>query len=140
MSTPNPEFDATPARSAAQPTAGKMRSFPLIALVQLATYLAAIAACIDGAALYKRLDQAGAEPLIAASMILGAACTVGLIGVVIGASQLQMNRSALVGGAVGALYGVMILAAYAAPAPLERSAAAAAMLLLTTIAFRIRAA
>lgn len=140
MSAQEDEFDAAPVRSAAQPTAGKMRSFPLIALVQLATYLAAIAACIDGRALYKLFDQAGAEPLIAASMILGAACTVGLIGVVIGTSQLHMNRSALAGGAVGAMYGVVILAVYVAPAPIERSAAAAAMLLLTTIAFRIRAA
>lgn len=139
MSSPNPQFDATPARSAGQPTAGTMRSFPLIALVQLATYLAAITACIDGRALYTRLDQAAAEPLIAASVMLGAACLVGLVGVIIGSSQLQLNRSAAVGGAVGALYGIVILAVYAAPAPIERAAAAAAIMVLTTIAFRIRA-
>ena len=132
-----PEAAAT--RSTAPPTAGQMRSFPLIALVQLATYLAAIVACINGGELAKNLDQAASQPLIAASIVLGACATVGMIGVIIGMSQLHMNRSALVGGAVGALYGLVILALYAAPAPIERSAAAAAMLLLTTIAFRIRA-
>jgi hypothetical protein len=137
---PASEFNAAPTRSTAQPTAGKMRSFPLLALVQLATYLAALTACIDGRALYTRLDQAASQPIIAVSMVLGAACLVGLVGVIIGASQLQLNRSALVGGAVGALYGIVILAVYAAPAPLERAAAAAALTVLTTIAFRIRAA
>lgn len=133
------DFTAAPARSAAPPAPTRIRSFPLIALVQLATYLAAIAACIDGPGLLKALTYAATEPLIAASAVLAAACAVGLIGVVIGASQLNINRSALVGGAMGALCGVLIVAAYAAPAPIERSAAAA-MLLLTTIALRIRAA
>jgi len=140
VSAPESEFNAAPARSAAQPTAGKMRSFPLLALVQLATYLAALTACIDGRAFYTRLGQAASDPIIAVSFVLGIACLVGLVGVVIGASQLQLNRSALVGGAVGALYGIVILAVYAAPAPIERAAAAAALTVLTTIAFRIRAA
>jgi hypothetical protein len=116
-----------------------MRSFPLIALVQLATFLAALVACINGQELSRRVHQAVVEPLMVASAVLGACASVGLIGIIIGMSQLHMNRSALIGGGVGALYGLVILAVYIAPAPVERSAAAAAMLLLTTIAFRIRA-
>jgi hypothetical protein len=115
------------------------RSFPLIALLQLATFLAALVSCIDSDDLSRNLDFARQEPLLGAACVLGACSVVGLIGVVIGASQLQMKRSALAGGAVGAFYGVLILAVYLSPAPLHRAAAAAAMAVLTTIAIRIRA-
>ena len=115
------------------------RSFPLIALLQLATFLAALVTCIDSNELSRRLGFARQEPLVGAALVLGACSVVGLIGVVIGAGQLHMKRSALAGGIVGALYGIVILAIYVAPAPLERAAAAAALVVLTTIAIRIHA-
>jgi hypothetical protein len=71
---------------------------------------------------------------------LNRATLVGAIGVVIGLGQLRAARSAAVGGAFGAALGVAILAIYLAPAPPSRSSGAVAVLLISTIAIRIRAA
>src|SRR5215211_1677268 len=89
-------------RTSSPPTAGQIRSFPLIALVQLATFLAGLVACIDGHQLSEVLNRGPFDLMLAASAVLGACASVGLIGVIIGMSQLQMNRSALIGGGVGA--------------------------------------
>ena len=115
------------------------RSFPLIALLQLATFLAALVSCIDSRKLSRQLGFMSDEPLMAAAALIGACCLVGLVGLIVGASQLRMKRSALAGAGVGALYGLVILAIFIAPASLLHAAAAAAMALLTTIAIRIRA-
>jgi hypothetical protein len=116
------------------------RSFPLIALVQLATFWATIVACIDGEALGKALDDAARWPALAGGL-LGLAVAVGAaIGFAVGLGQLRMWRSAWAGAGVGALYGVAILAVYVAPAPIPQAIAAAGVLLMTTIVFRIRSA
>jgi putative Mn2+ efflux pump MntP len=120
-------------------TTTQERSFPLIALLQLATFMAALVTCIDSRQLSRQLSFAREEPLIAAACLVAACLVVGVIGVIIGASQLSMKRSALAGGGVGILYGVVILAVYVAPAPIHRAAAAAALVVLTTLAIRIRA-
>jgi hypothetical protein len=127
------------ARPITPATAAQERSFPLIALLQLATFLAALVSCIDSRGLSRRLRFLQDEPWIAAAAVVGACCAVGLVGLIVGASQLRMKRSALAGAAVGGLYGLIILAVFVAPASLPHAAAAAAMAVLTTIAIRIRA-
>jgi hypothetical protein len=124
--------NAEPAKAMAANAGTTEQSFPLIALLQLATFMAAITACVDSKALLKRVDQAAQNPLEAAA--------VGAIGFLIGLGQLRMARSALVGGAVGAAFGLAILAIYLAPAPPIRTAGAVAVLLVSTIAIRVRAA
>lgn len=116
------------------------RSFPLIALFQLATFWATIVACIDGEALGKALDDAPRWPAIAAWLTSLAVVVGASLGFVVGLGQLRMWRSAWAGAGVGALYGVAILAVYVAPASIEQAVAAAGVLMATTIAFRIRSA
>jgi len=123
-----------------RPAPVRERSFPLIALLQLATFLAAVVSCIDGPELARVLAKARGEPLLLVIAPLGACLALGLLGAVIGLGQLRRWRSALVGGGVGGAYGLAMLAVYVAPASLERAVAAAAVLVLTTIAIRIRAA
>jgi hypothetical protein len=116
------------------------RSFPLIALVQLATYWATIVACIEGQALSKALDDAARWPAVAVGLTSLAVLVGSALGFVIGLGQLRMWRSAWAGAGVGALYGLAILAVYVAPASILQAVAAAGVLLITTIAFRIRSA
>jgi hypothetical protein len=116
------------------------QSFPLIALLQLATFLAAIAACVDSQELMKQFDRATQKPLEAALVIVLAATVVAAIGFVIGLGQLRAVRSATVGGAFGAALGIAILAVYIAPGPPTRTAGAVGVMLISTIAIRIRAA
>lgn len=132
--------NAEPAKAMATNAGTTEQSFPLIALLQLATFMAAITACVDSQALLKNIDQAAQNPLEAASVALLAAAAVGAIGFIIGLGQLRMARSALVGAAVGAAFGLAILAIYLAPAPPIRTAGAVAVLLVSTIAIRVRAA
>jgi hypothetical protein len=115
------------------------RSFPLIAVFHLATFWAAMLACIDGAALGKILrgrwewgwDAAIVVAALFAAMFFGAA---------VGLGQVRMWRSAALGAFIGVLYGPTMLAVYLAPAPITRGLAAAGLLTLTTLVFRIRAA
>jgi hypothetical protein len=128
-------------RATAEPaTVLQERSFPLIALFQLATYWATIVACIDGAALGKELDAAQRWPAVAVGLTALAVLVGAALGFVVGLGQLRMWRSAWIGAGVGALYGVAILAVYVAPAPILQAAAAAGVLMATTIAFRVRSA
>jgi hypothetical protein len=131
--------DKAASATAATPGATE-QSFPLIALLQLATFLAAIAACVDGKELVQQLNRASELPLEAALLVLLAAAAVGSIGCFIGLGQVRAARSAAAGAAFGALVGLSILAVYAAPAPFARTAAAIAMMLVSTVAIRIRAA
>lgn len=134
--SPKPAAPAAP-----QVAAGSTeQSFPLVALLQLATFMAAIAACVDNQELLKQLDRAVEEPLGAAAAVLAAAAVAGAIGFVIGLGQLRGIRSAMLGAAFGAAVGVTILSIYLAPAPPLRTAGAVAVMLLSTIAIRIRAA
>jgi hypothetical protein len=116
------------------------QSFPLIALLQSATFLAAVAASIDGRELVRIAGQWRVNLALAVGLPAAASLVGGSLGFVLGLGQLRMYRSALAGSAIGATLGLAILAAYAAPASLPRCAAAAGMLVATTIAFRIRAA
>ena len=117
------------------------RSFPLVALFQLATFCAALMACIDGAAMGKLLDGMSfassrrAMAVVAATVIAG-----GLLGLFVALGQFGMWRSAAKGSIVGALGGAAILCVYVAPASIERTTAAAAVLLLSTLVVRARAA
>ncbi len=133
-----------PTSSAASPPrlqpAALQRSFPLVALLQLATFCAALGACVDGAKLGAAIDDMPRWADYEWGAVLGAAFFGGLLGFFIGLGQLRMWRSALVGGLVGALAGLAILAVYAAPAPLIRAAAAAAVLVLSTLIVRLHAA
>ena len=133
------ESAAAPDRPATSAAASQERSFPLIALLQLATFLAALVSCIDSKQLSRRSTFVRDEPLVAAAVVAAACCLVGLIGLIVGAGQLRMKRSAAAGAGVGAFYGLVMLAVYVAPASLPHAIAAAAMALLTTIAIRIRA-
>jgi hypothetical protein len=116
------------------------RTFPLVALMQLATFWAALAACVDGAELRSLVGQFPGNYWLGLTMIAVAIVGGGVIGLVIGLGQLRPMRNAIAGVAVGSACGAALLAAYAAPAPPVRGLAAAAMLLATTIALRVRAA
>jgi hypothetical protein len=114
------------------------RSFPLVALLQMATLWAALAACIDGAQLRILLDRLPREEPIIWGFVAGVVTVGGVFGLFVGAGQIRMWRSAALGFVVGSLSGGIILSIYMAPAPIERALAAAVMLLLTTIALRWR--
>jgi hypothetical protein len=116
------------------------RTFPLVALLQLATFWAALAACVDGAQLRSLAGQFPDRWWLGLSMIAAAVAAGAGIGLVLGLGQLRPVRNAIAGMAVGSACGAALLAAYAAPAPPDRGMAAAAMLLATTIALRVRAA
>jgi hypothetical protein len=116
------------------------RAFPLVALLQLATFCAALAACVDGERLLVLAGEFPANLWLGIALIVAAVFGGGGLGLVLGLGQLCPGRNAVVGMAVGVTCGAALLAAYAAPAPPGRGLAAAAMLLSTTIAFRVRAA
>jgi hypothetical protein len=116
------------------------RAFPLIALLQLATFFAALAACVDGERLLVLAGEFPQNPWVGLALIVAAIAGGGGLGLILGLGQLRPARSAVIGIAVGVACGVTLLAAYAAPAPPVRGLAAAAMLLGTTILFRMRAA
>ena len=122
------------------------RSFPLVALMQLGAVIAAIVVCIDGPRLWELFQRIGDEPWagdglwIALALIATAMISSGVIGLVVGLGQRRRFRSALIGAAAGALFGLLMLAIFAAPASLERCAGGIAMVLLSTIALRASAA
>jgi hypothetical protein len=127
-------------RSPAPPVTNADRSFPLIALFQLATCWAALAACVDGAWVRKRLNAPGVTwgdiiPLVVASVLAG-----GLVGLAIGFGQIRKWRSSVVGFVAGGAFGVTLAAVYTGPAPLARALAAAGLLVGSTIVLRVRAA
>ena len=116
------------------------RSFPLVALMQLGAVIAAIVVCIDGPRLRILVQQIDEAPGTALALITTATISSGAIGLVIGLGQRRRFRSALVGAAAGALFGLLMLAIFAAPASMERCAGGIAMVLLSTIALRANAA
>jgi hypothetical protein len=95
---------------------------------------------LDGKELAKAVDQIAERPAVAAQLILLAVTLGAGVGFAVGLGQLRMWRNAVAGAGVGILYGIAILAVYVAPASIQQAAAAAGVLLATTIAFRIRSA
>jgi hypothetical protein len=117
------------------------KSYPLASVIQLTTLAAATLACLDANQLLDELNRMVDHfPGAAMAAIAGCVCIVGLLGVLVGVGQRRRWRSAVVGSVVGALCGLLMLAVYAAPAPLFQGLGAAAMLLLTSIALRAGAA
>jgi hypothetical protein len=114
------------------------RSFPLVALLQLATFWAALTACIDGAKLRDMVARLPQQESVVWALVAGVFLVGSVIGFFVGLGQVRVWRSAATGVVVGSLCGGGILAVYVAPAPVGRAFAAAAMLLLTTMAFRLR--
>jgi hypothetical protein len=95
---------------------------------------------VDGAELRSLASQFPGHFWLGLLIIAAAMATGAGLGCVLGLGQLRPVRSAIAGVVVGSACGAALLAAYAAPAPPERGLAAAAMLLGTTIALRMRAA
>lgn len=117
------------------------QSYPLASVIQLTTLAAATLACLDASRLRHEIDRiADHYPMAALAVMAGGACIVGLLGVLVGLGQRRRWRSAVVGSGVGALCGLLMLAVYAAPAPLLQGLGAAAVLLVTSIALRAGAA
>ena len=116
------------------------RSFPLVVLFQLATCSAALLACVDGPALGRAIDSPAAVDPFIVTAVVGVVIAGGLIGALTGLGQIQKWRSAVLGLLVGSLSGLLILCVYAAPASVGRMAAAAAVILLSTVAVRLRSA
>lgn len=131
---------ATPVHSASAGQTETERSFPLVALMQLGAVIGAIVVCIDGPRLWKLFQRIGEEPWAAVALIATAIVSSGVIGLVIGLGQRRRFRSALIGAAAGALFGLLMLAVYAAPASIERCSGGIAMVLISTIALRANAA
>jgi hypothetical protein len=139
---PSPSSPLDDADSRAWPDAVGVqeRRFPLVALLQLATFWAVIVACVDGAALSAAVDSIPRRPWLAAALLAVALVVGGGLGFVVGLGQLRMWRNAVAGAGVGMLYGIAVLAVYVAPASLAQCLAAAAVLLATTLVLRIRSA
>lgn len=134
--SPFADVDAKPATAYA---AEAERSFPLVSLLQLGAVMGAVAVCIDGKKLWELFLRLGDELSTALILILAAALSAGTIGLVIGLGQRRRWRSAFLGAAVGALVGLLILAIFAAPAPIERLCGGIAMVIVSTVALRIGA-
>jgi hypothetical protein len=117
--------------------AGVNRSFPLIALVQLATFCAALMACIDGGKFRDFLEDVPQLAGPAVAGFVGAMFVGGFLGLMLGLGEHHVWRSALKGMCIGALCGVAMMFVYVAPAPLPQAAAAAVVLLLSTIIMRV---
>ena len=130
---------AAPARSAAAGQTETERSFPLVALMQLGAVIGAIVVCIDGPRLWELFQRIGDEPWVAVALIMTAMASAGAVGLVIGLGQRRRFRSALVGAAAGAMFGLLMLAVYAAPASFERCSGGIAMVLISTIVLRANA-
>lgn len=130
----------TPARLAATGAAETERSYPLVALMQLGAVLGAIVVCIDGPKLWKLFERIDDEPWLAAALVATAMSSLGVIGLTVGLGQRRRLRSALLGFAVGATLGLVMLAIFAAPASIERCASGIAMVLISTILLRVNAA
>lgn len=116
------------------------RSFPLVMLFQLATCCAGLFACIDGAVLGEILDRSSAAR---PSAVAAAGCVViagAFIGALTGLGQIRKWRGSALGVLVGSLVGMLLLCIYLAPASIGRMAAAAAAILLSTVAVRLRSA
>lgn len=135
-----PPTSSTGKRPGLDATGSSDRAFPLVALLQLATFFSALAACVDGAELRNLVGRFPENSWIGIALIAAAVIAGGGLGLALGLGQLRPARNAVAGMAVGAACGAALLAAYAAPAPPGRGLAAAAMLLGTTIALRVRAA
>jgi hypothetical protein len=121
-------------RSVAVATA-RNGSFPLIALLQLASFTAVLVACVDGQELRQVIasqDPVALGTAVMVSMVLG------FVGVIVGFGWSRLGRSALVAAAIGGLHGPAFLAVYAAPAPFNRAFAAIAVLVLSTVVLRVR--
>jgi hypothetical protein len=115
--------------------ATKNGSFPLIALLQLASFTTVLVACIDGRDLRQVIASQSYEVLgiaVLASIVIGFAV------VLFGFGWSRLGRSALVAAAIGGLHGPAVLAAYAAPAPFLRAFAAIGVLVLSTVVLRVR--
>jgi hypothetical protein len=126
--------------AASAPASGRSRrdgSFPLLALLQLASFSAALVACIDGGALRKALGQ---FPIGLTAIAVNVSVLLGFVTVAVGFAHLRSWRTACAAGALGALHGPAILAVFAAPAPFWRAGPAIIVLLLTTILLRVRSA
>jgi hypothetical protein len=115
------------------------RSYPLVALLLLATVWAAMFACVDGQSLLRGFQadswrNFGTWIAPAVLMSVGAC-----VGAAVGMSQVRVWRSVAVGGLIGSVYGVAIFAVYAAPAGFDRAASSAVVIMVSTIALRFRA-
>jgi hypothetical protein len=110
-------------------------SFPLIALLQLASFTAVLVACVDGQELRQVIASQDYGVLGIAVLT---SVVIGFVTVIFGFGWSRLGRSALVAAAIGGLHGPAVLAAYAAPAPFNRAFAAIAVLVLSTVVLRVR--
>jgi hypothetical protein len=122
-------------RPAAVATASRNGSFPLIALLQLASFTAVLVACIDGRELRQEIASANYIVVGTAALV---SSFLGFIAVILGFGWSRLGRTALVAAVIGSLHGPAFLAAYAAPAPFIRAFPAIAVLVLSTILLRVR--
>ena len=110
-------------------------SFPLIALLQLASFTAVLVACVDG----QKLRQViASQNYVAVGTAVLVSVFIGFIVVILGFGWSRLGRSALVAAMIGGLHGPAFLAASAAPAPFNRAFAAIAVLVLSTVVLRVR--
>ncbi len=110
-------------------------SFPLIALLQLASFTAVLVACVDGQELRQVIAS---QNYVAVGTAVLVSVLIGFIVVILGFGWSRLGRSALVAAMIGGLHGPAFLAAYAAPAPFHRAFAAIAVLVLSTVVLRVR--
>jgi hypothetical protein len=127
-------------RRAAEATAVKDGSFPLIALLQLASFSAVLVACVDGRELAEVIRHQGLIVSIGAGVVSAALGFLAVAWTFAFDNLRRVWRSALGASIIGGLHGPALLAVYAAPAPFWRAGPAVAVLLLSTILLRVRSA
>ena len=115
------------------------QSFPLISLIQLFTFFVALLVCIDASQLWERFTNMEIDATSLSISVVLAGMFGSLIGTSIGLSQIRNWRSMFFCGVIGSVFGIIILAIYAAPARPNQAIAAALLPLFTTLIIRVRA-
>ncbi len=131
MTTPPP----TPSRDVVR----REQSFPLIAVVQLVTFSVALVSCINFEALRRQMDRVVLDDLVGVLTPYVLTSLMGfIIGAAVGLGQVRKWRGFFLGGPVGAVVGLLIVFAFASPAPPLQACFACSLPLLSTIILRFR--
>ena len=115
------------------------RAFPLISIVQLSTFCVATVTCVDFKALARAIERVPTTQWYVVVAPIVATAIVGLLtGGMIGLGQIRKWQGFVLCATTGATVSVLLLAAFAAPAPPAQGIAAVLLPLVSTIIVRHR--
>lgn len=112
--------------------------FPLAAILTLVTSVAALLACIDMPRVRKELAAMTLTPPVVVG-VLAAVVTGIILGSLLGLTRRRRVSGVLLGGAVGAVTGLILIPLILAPANLWQCLAGMSLLLITSVAVRFHA-